>query len=59
MESENSKSYVTAIFCTYNMVELIPFLTFYLLDRPHDCFECLGKDPDRIYSSLQLTKLER
>ena len=23
---------------------------FFLLDKPHDCFRCLGKDPDRIFS---------
>ena len=38
---------------------LIPVLSFFALDRPHDCYTCLGKDPDRIYSSFQLTFEER
>jgi len=32
------------------LLELLPFLTFFWLDEPHDCFVCLGKDPDRVYS---------
>ena len=31
---------------------LIPSLTFFALDQPHDCYICLGKDPERIYSSF-------
>ena len=29
---------------------LIPSLTFFAINKPHDCFVCLGKDPERIYS---------
>lgn len=46
-------------FFLITLIELAPFLTFYLLDKPHDCFVCLGKDPDRIYSSFQLTRAQR
>lgn len=35
---------------------LIPSLTFFAFDKPHDCFVCLGKDPERIFSRFQLTK---
>ena len=42
-----------------DFVLILPVLLFMLLDDPHDCFVCLGKDPDRIYSSLQLSKEER
>lgn len=38
---------------------LVPVVFFLLIDKPHDCFQCLGKDPDRIYSSFQLKKSER
>ena len=38
---------------------LLPILTFFLLYKPHDCYKCLGKDPDRIYSSFQLNLEER
>ena len=38
---------------------LLPIITFLLFDNPHDCFICLGKDPDRIYSSFQLSRQER
>ena len=43
----------------YNGLTLLPVLTFYVLDAPHDCFACLGKDPDRIYSIFQLTTEQR
>jgi len=59
LDSPNNKALVTIMYCGYNILELIPFLVFYFLDHPHDCFRCLGKDPDRIYSGLQLTKCER
>lgn len=35
---------------------LLPVTLFLLFDNPHDCFVCLGKDPDRIYSIFQLSK---
>ena len=38
---------------------LIPPVTFFFLDNPHDCFVCFGKDPDRIYSIFQLTREDR
>ena len=31
---------------------LLPIIVFFLLDQPHDCFTCLGKDPDHLYSSF-------
>ena len=54
--SPESKKKISLMFFGTITVELVPFLAFFLLDQPHDCFVCLGKDPDRIYSSLQLTK---
>eukprot|EP00353_Schmidingerella_taraikaensis_P011285 CAMPEP_0185590058 /NCGR_PEP_ID=MMETSP0434-20130131/59349_1 /TAXON_ID=626734 ORGANISM="Favella taraikaensis, Strain Fe Narragansett Bay" /NCGR_SAMPLE_ID=MMETSP0434 /ASSEMBLY_ACC=CAM_ASM_000379 /LENGTH=77 /DNA_ID=CAMNT_0028213933 /DNA_START=231 /DNA_END=464 /DNA_ORIENTATION=- len=41
------------------MIFLFPILVFFALNEPHDCYECLGKDPDRIYSSFQMTFEER
>ena len=38
---------------------LIPIWTFFWLHDPHDCYNCLGKDPDRIYSRFQLNVEER
>jgi len=29
---------------------LIPMGAFFILNKPHDCYMCLGKDPERIYS---------
>ena len=40
------------IFFILNFVQCIPFVAYYMIDEPHDCFVCLGKDPDRIYSSI-------
>ena len=37
---------------------LLPVVLFILLDRPHDCFACLGKDPVRPYSIYQLKRKE-
>ena len=40
------------------IAELLPFVFFFSLNDPHDCFSCLGKDPDRRYSVFQLTRRE-
>ena len=32
---------------------------FFLLNTPHDCFRCLGKDPDRIFSIYQYNRIDR
>ena len=29
---------------------LLPIIVFFAFNDPHDCFVCLGKDPDRKYS---------
>ena len=34
----------------FNFAILLTVGVFLLFDSPHDCFVCLGKDPDRIYS---------
>ena len=57
--SFKAKQNFSLMFLCTTVVELIPFLMFFLLDRPHDCFVCLGKDPDRIYSIFQLKTEER
>ena len=36
----------------YDLVSLLPFWAFLLFNNPHDCFKCLGKDPDRNYSKF-------
>lgn len=47
------------LFMAFDMVLLSPLALFLFLHEPHDCFVCHGKDPDRIYSSYQLTWEER
>ena len=37
---------------------LLPINVFFAFNDPHDCFVCLGKDPDRKYSRFQLTREE-
>ena len=32
------------------LLVLLPVLMFLAFDDPHDCFTCIGKDPDRKYS---------
>ena len=58
-ESEYNKRNMSLIYFGMTLLELIPFLAFFIFNRPHDCFICLGKDPERIYSSLQLTTQEQ
>ena len=43
----------------FDLVILLPVLVFIALDQPHDCFMCLGKDPDHEFSIYQLTYEER
>ena len=43
---------------TMDMSCLIPVIVFVVLDKPHDCFVCLGKDPERVYSIFQLKREE-
>ena len=45
-----SERILQTLYMSLNLSILIPVFTFLLLDKPHDCFVCLGKDPDRIYS---------
>ena len=40
------------------LAELLPFVFYFWLNEPHDCFVCLGKDPDRRFSVFQLTHRE-
>ena len=32
------------------LMRTVPMISFLLLNKPHDCYRCLGKDPDRIFS---------
>ena len=40
------------------VAELLPFVFYFWLNNPHDCFHCVGKDPDRRFSVFQLTRRE-
>ena len=40
------------------MVELLPVASFLVLNYPHDCYRCFGKDPDRLFSQYQFTERE-
>ena len=48
----------TKLYFLYIMFELLPFIFFFILNKPHDCFICLGKDPNRRFSMFQLTREE-
>ena len=37
----------------------MPAIVFLVLNKPHDCFRCFGKDPDRVFSISQYTKHEQ
>ena len=38
---------------------LMPIQAYLLLNNPHDCFKCVGKDPDRVFSISQYGKREQ
>ena len=46
-------------FLMYRKLSDLTKFAYFWLNEPHDCYVCLGKDPDRIYSSFQLTLEER
>ena len=46
-------------FALYYEQLILPVVVFLMFDDPHDCFTCLGKDPERKYSRFQLTIEER
>ena len=37
---------------------ILPFLTFLILNKPHDCYRCVGKDPERKYSKFQYSIID-
>ena len=49
-EKLESIAYFATISVYYNLSLLLPILTFFLFDVPHDCFSCLAKDPNHTYS---------
>ena len=53
----NGRIAASVLFSDFQL--LVPVFVFLFLDKPHDCFVCCGKDPDRVYSSLQLTRKQR
>ena len=42
----------------YDIVSILPYWAFLLFHDPHDCFKCLGKDPERNYSMFQFNRAE-
>ena len=51
----NYSAWVTLI----DMFMLMPMIGYLFCNEPHDCFVCIGRDPDRAYSMFQLTVAER
>lgn len=49
--SKEGLHFLNYMFMVLDFTVLLPVVLFLLLDRPHDCFVCLGKDPDRVYST--------
>ena len=42
----------------YDIISILPYWAFLLFHDPHDCFKCLGKDPERNYSMFQFNRAE-
>lgn len=51
---QTTAGYVDFLFLEF-IVGLIPILTYMVVVRPHDCYKCVGKDPERTYSIWQTT----
>ena len=46
-------------FLMSTLFDVVPTVAYLLLNNPHDCFVCFGKDPDRNFSSFQLNLREK
>ena len=47
---------------TTSVIEMCPYMLYLAINtmyRPHDCYKCFGKDPERKFSIYQYTKEER
>jgi hypothetical protein len=66
---KGDESYITFFFSNLwrcivitSLVEISPYLIFLAVNtvyKPHDCFKCFGKDPERKFSIYQYTKDEK
>ena len=55
---DHPQSQAALVYFIFIVASLLPFLSYFWLHEPHDCFTCVGKDPDRRYSIFQLTRRE-
>ena len=55
---EMSANLAAEFYFWFIVFEVLPFIFFFSLKQPHDCFRCLGKDPIRRFSMFQLTREE-
>ena len=53
-----SANLAAELYFWFIMFEVLPFIFYFILKQPHDCFICLGKDPLRRFSMFQLTREE-
>ena len=35
-------------------MQCAPFIALFIFNQPHDCYRCVGKDPDQPFSKFQL-----
>ena len=57
--NEPSQDFIAMFQLISTVTLLLPIFVYFCLNDPHDCFICLGKDPDRIYSIFQLSWEDR
>ena len=50
------RRYFDLMFLSNDLMQILQIIAFLIFNNPHDCYKCLGKDPDRIYSRFQLSK---
>ena len=56
LPSNFEKRYFALSYLAVEFSLLLQIMAFFLFNKPHDCYRCLGKDPERIYSRFQLSK---
>ena len=49
---EMSANMSAELYFWFIMFELLPFIFYFILKEPHDCFTCVGKDPERRFSKF-------
>ena len=48
--SSSFNEFTSYVLLIIDFFTILPIIVFMVINKPHDCYECMGKDPDRTYS---------